>query len=260
MPSFSANLGFLWSDLALPDAIMRAASAGFDAVECHWPYAEDAETVKGALAATGLAMLGLNTAKGGNGEFGLAALAGRETEARDGIDAAIAYADAIHARNIHVMAGKASGTAARDTFLANLDHAARAASASGRTILIEPINGFDVPGYFLTSTSQAADIIAELGHANVKLMFDCYHVQISEGDLTRMLERLLPIIGHIQFAAVPDRGEPDRGEIDYRHIFRHIDSLGYDRPIGAEYRPRTTTDAGLGWLAAAKSAKSPLGS
>lgn len=251
MAKFSANLGLLWRELALPDAIRAAARAGFDAVECHWPYDVPADDIRSALSKTGLVMLGLNTVRGrvDAGENGLAALPGREAEARAAIDQAIGYARAIGALNVHVMAGSASGGAALETFLSNLAYACAQAAPHGLTILIEPLNQNDWPGYFLRGTQQAADIIRSVGAPNLRLMFDCYHVQIIEGDLTRRLSALMPLIGHVQIAGVPDRGEPDRGEVSYRHIVDVLENLGYDRPIGAEYRPAGPTEERLGWMA-----------
>ncbi|MHA7852511.1 hydroxypyruvate isomerase family protein [Roseovarius sp.] len=245
---FSANLGFLWTDRPLPDAIRAAAAAGFDAVECHWPYDTPAPEVAAALAETGLPMLGLNTRRGAPGENGLAALTGRDQEARAAIDEALAYAAQIGAGCVHVMAGFATGPEAEAAFLANLRYAADAAAPQGITILIEPLNHYDAPGYFLTTTTQAARLIDGLGAPNLKLMFDCYHVQIMEGDLTRRLERMVPVIGHIQFASVPDRGPPDAGEVNYAHVFAHIERLGWTAPLGAEYRPLAATDDSLSWL------------
>lgn len=252
---FSANLGFLWNELSLPDAIRAAKAAGFDAVECHWPYDTAPEAVKQALAETGLNMLGLNTVRGdwSKGENGLSALAGRETEAQAAIDQAIAYAAALNTPNIHVMAGFATGEQAHQTFVANLRYATEKAAAQGMTILIEPLNHHDAPGYFLQTSAQAKAIIEEVAADNLKLMFDCYHLQIMEGDISRRLASLLPMIGHIQFASVPKRQEPDSGELNYRHIFAVLAELGYDAPLGAEYKPATTTDAGLGWMAAYQS-------
>ena len=252
MLRFSANLGFLWQELSLPDAIRAAKAAGFAAVECHFPYDTPAETVRQALTETGLPMLGLNTTRGRveTGDNGLAALPGREDEARRAIDQAIDYAAVIGAQNIHVMAGKSKGEEAHDTFIANLRHACERAGKVGATILIEPLNHRDAPGYFLQTTDQALDIISAVGAQNIKLMFDCYHVQIMQGDLTHRLQAHLDAIGHIQIAAVPDRHEPDHGEIDYGYVLRFLEKLGYDRPIGAEYRPATTTEGGLSWLQA----------
>ncbi|NKB79783.1 TIM barrel protein [Ochrobactrum daejeonense] len=253
MASFSANLGFLWQELSLPDAIRAAKATGFDAVECHWPYNFDAGLVAAARE-TGLTMLGLNTSRGNveAGDNGLAAIPGREEEAQAAIRRAVDYAVAIGALNIHVMAGKAEGEAAHRTFVANLAYACELAAAHGLTILIEPLNHRDAPGYFLKSSGQAVGIIQDVAASNLKLMFDCYHIQIMEGDISKRLEALLLHIGHIQIAAVPDRAEPDHGELDYRHIVRLLDALGYEKPLGAEYRPKTTTDAGLSWLSGLK--------
>ncbi|NDR58400.1 hydroxypyruvate isomerase family protein [Aliiruegeria sabulilitoris] len=248
MTKFSANLGFLWTEHSLPDAVRAAKAAGFDAVECHWPYETPAEDVAAALKETGLTMLGLNTVRGNPGENGLCALPGREAEAKAAIDQALAYAEAIGTPNVHVMAGFAEGPEAHATFVANLQYACEAAAKLGKTILIEPLNHHDAPGYFLGTSAQAVEIIEEVGAPNIKLMFDCYHLQIMEGDLTRRLTDRLPVIGHIQFASVPERTEPDCGEVNYDHIFAHIASLGYDAPLGAEYKPRGTTDEGLGWM------------
>ncbi len=249
---FSANLGFLWADRPLPEAIHAAHKAGFDAVECHWPYDTPAMDVARALGETGLLMLGLNTKRGdlAKGENGLSALPGREEDARAAIDQAITYARAINAQNIHVMAGFATGPLAAAVFVENLAYACDQAAPFGITILIEPLNRHDAPGYFLTTTDQAQEIIKSVGAANLKLMFDCYHVQRMQGDLSHRLAALLPLIGHIQFASVPDRGAPDHGEVNYTYIFALIADLGYSAPLGAEYKPALDTDATLGWLAA----------
>lgn len=250
MTRFSANLGFLWTDRPLPDAIRAAASAGFDAVECHWPYDTSAADLVAALEETGLPMLGLNTRRGdvAAGENGLSALPGREAEAIAAIDEALNYAAQIGARSIHVMAGVAEGEAAHEAFARNLRHACAGAAALGQTILIEPLNPYDAPGYFLNRTDQAARLIAEIAAPNLRLMFDCYHVGRTEFDVIGRLRALLPVIGHIQFAAVPDRGPPDHGEVDFRQVFAEIARLGWDAPLGAEYKPTGTTDDTLGWL------------
>ena len=256
MTKFSANLGFLWADRSLPAAIRAARAAGFDAVECHWPFATPAADVLKVLRECEMEMLGLNTRRGdvAAGDNGLAALPSREREARAAIDEALDYAAAIGAGNVHVMAGFASGEEAHQTFLANLRYASAQAAGRNITILIEPLNDVDAPGYFLSTTDQAANIIAAVGAKNLKLMFDCYHVQVMEGNLTRRLTRLMPIIGHIQFASVPERGPPDRGEIAYDHIFRTIAELGYHAPLGAEYKSTKPTDDTLQWLARFKQA------
>jgi 2-dehydrotetronate isomerase len=249
---YSANLGFLFTDLPLPEAIHAAKKAGFDAVECHFPYDVPAAEVAQALRDTGLTMLGLNTWPGDKaaGDFGLAALPGRMDEARAAIAQAVDYAVATGTKAVHVMAGRTDGgEAAEDAFRANLAHACDLAAPHGITILIEPINTRDVQDYHLSRTDHAARIIAALNRPNLKLMFDCYHMQIMQGDLATHLRDLMPVIGHIQIAAVPDRGEPDQGEVDYRWLMRHLAGLDYDGHVGAEYRPRAGTVAGLGWMA-----------
>jgi len=183
-------------------------------------------------------MLGLNTDRGNvdAGENGLAALPDRITEARAAIDQAVTYAEAIGTPNVHVMAGFTSDAKARDTFIGNLKYACDKASAANITILIEPLNHYDAPGYFLQTTDQALGIISDVALPNLKLMFDCYHVQLMEGDVGNRLERLKESIGHVQFASVPDRGAPDKGE------------LGYSMPLGAEYKPQGATEPTLQWL------------
>jgi hydroxypyruvate isomerase len=250
MTRFSANLGFLWTDRALPDAIRAAKTAGFDAVECHWPYDVPPGAVKAALKETQLRMLGLNTRRGdvAAGDNGLAAIPGRQAEARAMIELAIDYAVEIDADNIHVMAGYAEGTEARRTFIDTLIWACDKAARHGLTILIEPLNAYDAPGYFLQTTQQAAKIIKDVGAKNLKLMFDCYHVGRTEGDVIAQLKQRLSITGHIQFASVPDRGTPDHGDVDYRAVFSLLDDMGWDSPLGAEYKPQSATEASLAWM------------
>ena len=156
---------------------------------------------------------------------------------------------AVGAHNIHVMAGFASDEAAHRAFVSNLRYAFARVAGHGIALLIEPLNHYDAPGYFLQTADRAAEIIAEINDSNLKLMFDCYHLQIMQGDFSRLLQRMLLIIGHIQIAAVPSRAEPDEGELDYRHILKHIEAIGYKGFIGAEYHPRSSTEAGLGWRA-----------
>ena len=245
---FSANLGFLWTELPLVDAIRAAKDAGFAAVECHCPYDTPAEEVAAALQETGLPMLGINTVRGAEpGDMGLSAVPGRQTEARAAIDQAADYACAIRAGAIHVMAGISEGPEAHQAFLDALRYA-RTRVDDDVTILIEPLNRHDAPGYFLKTTDQARAIIEALNLSGIKLMFDCYHVGRTEGDVTTRMKDLLPIIGHIQFASVPDRGAPDHGEIAYEAVFRTVATLGWTRPLGAEYKPGGDTAASLGWM------------
>jgi len=248
---FSANLGFLWNDRPLADAIRAAHAAGFDAVECHWPYDQPVEAVRSALIETGLPMLGLNTSRGDveGGENGLSALPNRQKDAQRAIDEAVDYAIAIGCKAVHVMAGFAQGDSAEAAFLENLAFADERAKDSDLTLLIEPLNHYDAPGYFLRTSEQAIELIETLGRSRVKVMFDCYHMQIMGGDVSRRLATALPHIGHIQFASVPARAEPDGGELNYRHIFQELSRLEYNRPLGAEYKPSAGSPEGnLGWM------------
>lgn len=252
MIPLSANLGFLWADRPLPDAIRAAKAARFDAVECHWPYAEDAAAVKAALDQTGLPMIGLNTAKGARtGDVGLAAQPGRADEARAAIDEAFDYGSRIGARGVHVMAGILGGQdpeACARIFAENLAHACDRAAAAGMIALIEPLNPYDNPDYFLMGLDTAKDVLARVGRPELKIMFDCYHLQITDGDLTRRFRDAREMIGHVQFAGVPDRGEPDRGEVAYERLLPALADAGWDRPFGAEYKCGGDTGSSIGWM------------
>jgi hydroxypyruvate isomerase len=196
-------------------------------------------------------MLGLNTARGAPGELGLAAVPGREAEFADRFRQALDYVTAIGGTAIHCLAGVVppeERPAADAAFAANLTRAADKAARRGIGLLIEPLNTRDRPDYFLTRVEQAADVIARVGRVNVKIQFDCYHVQIMQGDLTRRIERHLPLIGHVQIAAVPSRHEPDEGEVDYAGVCAALDQMGYAGWVAAEYQPRGRTDDGLQWL------------
>jgi 2-dehydrotetronate isomerase len=253
MPRFSANLGFLFTEVPEIERVAAAAAAGFKAVEMHWPYQVPAAEMRNALSRSQVTMLGLNTPVGNAaaGDFGLGALSGREAEFQQALDQAVSYGHAIGATAVHCMSGLVTpdaASAAERTLVTNLTLAADKASQADMTVLIEPINHRDKPGYFLHTIEQAASIIDQVGRRNVKIMFDCYHTQIMQGDLTRRLKDHLDLIGHVQIAAVPSRAEPDEGEIDYRDICRSLDRLGYSGWIGAEYKPRGRTEDGLGWL------------
>jgi len=185
----------------------------------------------------------------GAGERGLAALPGREQEFRDSFDQALAYAEILQCKRIHIMSGIARDEqAARHTFLANLEHALGKIENSGLSIFIEPINTRDIPGYFLTTVEQANSILEQLSHPALKIQFDWYHAQIMGGDLSRRTEKFFSKIGHFQLAGVPDRAEPDRGEVNFSHLFNLVDSMHYDGWIGCEYRPKGRTEEGLSWL------------
>jgi 2-dehydrotetronate isomerase len=250
MPKFSANLGFLWPDRPLLDRIDAAAKAGFRAVELHWPYDVPAAILRDRCAAQGVELLGINTPLGRveTGDFGLGAVPGREADFESAFRQSLEWGEIAGATAIHVMAGvvapeqKQEG---RRTLVGNLRKAA--AMAPGMMLLLEGLNQRDKPGYFYSTIADKADIIAEVGAPNVKIMFDTYHVGVSEGDIFRKLETYLPLIGHVQIAAVPSRAEPDEGEIHYAHVFQELDRIGYDGWVGCEYKPRSGTDDGLVW-------------
>lgn len=251
MPRFAANLGYLFTDRPLLERIDAAAAAGFKAIELQFPYDAPASAVKAAIEKNKLTMLGLNTPPGAReGEFGLAAVPGREKDWQGLFSRALEYASAIGASAIHCLAGKVAAEqrpAADKVFADNLANAADLAKEKNITLLIEPINGRDRPNYFLNHVEHAADIIGKIGKANIRMQFDFYHVQIVGGDLIYRLEKFLPVIGHLQCAAVPSRHEPDEGEVNYPAVFEAVDRAGYKGWIGAEYRPRARTEDGLGW-------------
>ena len=246
-PRFSANLGFLWTHLSLPDAIGAAAAAGFDGVECHFPYQWQPADVLAALADTGLPMISLNTALGSEeGDAGLAAVPGREAEARDLISQAIEYAGAIGCPNVHVMAGCA-GT--DETYQDNIAFAAGQGARHGVNILFEPISTSPAGGYHLQRVDHGVAIVDAVNAPNVKLMVDCFHAMRMEGDVVEPIRRAMPHLGHVQFAAYPDRGEPTQGDVDYRTVLPAIRQLGYNGMFGAEYAPRgATVEEGLAWM------------
>ncbi len=248
MPRFAANLGYLFTEHPLTERFGAAAAAGFSAVELQFPYDVAPSAVTAELARHGLTQLGINTPQ--SPEFGLAALPGRERDWEAAFTRALDYVVAIGGRAIHCMTGcvpPEQRPAAEIVFIRNLARAAEEAAKASITLLIEPINPRDRPGYFLSRVEQAAAIVGKVGAPNVRIQFDFYHVQIISGDLIRRFERHLPVIGHVQIAAVPTRGEPDEGEINYPAVFEAIDRSGYAGWIGCEYRPRARTEDGLGW-------------
>lgn len=249
MPKFAANLTWLFTELPLLDRFAAAANAGFTAVELLTPYEHSAAELRARLDAAGLTMVLINAPAGDatRGERGLASLPGREANFDASIEWAIATAQALGTRQIHVMAGLLQHGGRRQTYVANLRRAATRAAQDGLTLLIEPINRRDVPGYFLATLEDARSVIHEVAAANLGLQFDIYHRQMTAGDVVAALIEFAPLTQHMQLANPPDRGEPDRGELDYRTLFEVIDGLGYTGHIGCEYKPRTTTAAGLVW-------------
>ncbi|MEU9399714.1 2-oxo-tetronate isomerase [Streptomyces sp. NPDC048242] len=252
MPRFAANLSMMYTEHPFPARFAAASADGFEAVEYLFPYAYDAAELRRLLDDHGLRQVLFNAPPGDwdAGERGTAALPGREAETRAGIDRALEYAAALDCPRVHVMAGLATAGAARETYLGNLGWAAERAGAAGVDLLIEPINHRDMPGYFLNRQAEAHAVVRELGADNVKVQLDLYHCQITEGDLTTALRRdlLTGRVGHLQIAGVPDRHEPDAGELNIGHLFDVIDELAFEGWIGCEYRPRAGTSEGLGWL------------
>jgi hydroxypyruvate isomerase len=254
MPNFTANIAFLFAERPFLDRIDAAKKAGFENVECHFPYDFSIPALHDRLAATGMRLTGLNTDAGDRamGEFGFAGVPGQEDRFRRDFAQALAYATALGAPMIHVMAGTVSPAkrpSALRTYVANLRAAAREAAGTGITLLLEPLNTRDNPDYLVTQSDDIAGIIAEIAEPNVKLLFDVYHVQIMEGDLITRIRRHRNVIGHVQVAGVPDRAEPDlNNEVNYPAIFREFDRIGYRGFVGLEYRPRGRTTDGLGWM------------
>ena len=256
MPRFAANLSMMYGEHAFMDRFAAAAADGFSAVEFLFPYAFEPSALARALVDNGLQQVLFNAPAGDfeRGERGMAALPGREAEFRGHFQRALEYAAALACPRVHVMAGLLpEGTTReqlRPTYVANLSWAAELAASAGLDILIEPINTRDIPGYFLNRQAEAHAVVAEVGSPRLKVQMDLYHCQIVEGDVATKLRQYLPggHVGHLQIAGVPERHEPDRGELDYGYLFEVIDSLGYPGWIGCEYRPAAGTAAGLGWL------------
>ena len=254
MPRFAANLTMLFNEVAFLDRFAAAAEAGFAGVEYLFPYGYPKDALTERLRAHGLVQVMHNLPAGDwdAGERGIACHPDRAGEFQDGVETAIDYATALGCERLNCLAGIApAGVDAeklRETFVANLGFAASALANAGMTLLTEPINTRDVPGFYLCHTAQALSIIDEVGAPNLRLQYDVYHMQIMEGDLAATIERNLSRIGHIQIADTPGRHEPGSGEINYRFLFGHLDRLGYDGWIGCEYKPAAGTAEGLGWV------------
>ena len=256
MPRFAANLSMMYGEHSFMDRFAAAAADGFSAVEFLFPYAFEAGALARALVDNGLQQVLFNAPAGDfeRGERGMAALPGREAEFRGHFERALEYAAALACPRVHVMAGLVPEGVTREqlrpTYIANLGWAAERAASAGLDILIEPINTRDIPGYFLNRQAEAHAVVAEVGSPRLKVQMDLYHCQIVEGDVATKLRQYLPggHVGHLQIAGVPERHEPDRGELDYGYMFEVIDELGYPGWIGCEYRPAAGTSAGLGWL------------
>jgi hydroxypyruvate isomerase len=256
MPRFAANLSMMYAEHPFLERFGAAAADGFRAVEFLFPYEWPAITLAAALADHGLQQVLFNAPPGdfGRGERGIASLPGRQAEFRSGFAKALEYAAALGCPRVHVMAGLvppgSSREALRPLYVENLAWAASRAAHAAVDVLIEPINTRDIPGYLLNRQDDAHAVVAEVGAPNLKIQMDLYHCQIVEGDVATKLRAYLPggRVGHLQIAGVPDRHEPDRGELNYRFLFEVIDALGYPGWIGCEYRPAAATSSGLGWL------------
>ena len=254
MPRFAANLTMMFNEVPFPERFAAAAAAGFEGVEFLFPYDHSPDGVAGWLRASGLsnALFNLPPGDWAAGERGLASLPGREAEFRRGVETALAYARALGTPTLHAMSGllpaDADRAAHRAVLAENLRHAARRCAEEGRTLVIEPINTRDMPGYFLNRQADAHALCAEVGEPNLKVQMDFYHTQIVEGDVATTLRRFLPRIGHVQIAGVPDRHEPDTGELNTFYLLGLLDELGYEGWVGCEYRPAGRTQDGLRWF------------
>jgi len=254
MPRFAANLSYLFTEVPFERRFVAAAEAGFTAVEFHFPYAFEPARLADAAHAAGVEVVLFNLPPGdwAAGERGIACHPDRVDEFRRGVGLAVEYARTLRCPRLNCLAGivpaGADAATARATLVANLRFAADALAAAGLTLLLEPINTRDMPGFFVATSRQAIDIIAEAGAPNLRLQYDVYHAQVMEGDLARTLEALLPGIGHIQVADCPGRHEPGSGEINFPFLFGHLDRIGYAGWVGCEYAPATDTAASLRWL------------
>jgi hydroxypyruvate isomerase len=256
MPRFAANLSMMYQEHEFMDRFGAAAKDGFKGIEFLFPYAHPAADICARLTEHGLSQALFNGPPGNwdAGERGLASLPGRESEFKHSVARALEYARVLGNERVHLMAGLIrpgeERARHRATYVRNLDYAAREAASAGVTVVIEPINTRDIPGFFLNRQDEAHAVCAEVGARNLKVQMDFYHCQIVEGDLAMKLRHHIAGIGHIQIAGVPERHEPDLGEINYPYLFGLMDELGYAGWVGCEYRPKAGTSAGLGWARA----------
>lgn len=254
MPRFSANLTLLFNEAAFLDRFALAAQAGFQAVEFLFPYAYAAQDIRQQLDAHKLRLVLHNLPAGDweAGERGIACHPDRVEEFRSGVAQGIAYAQALGVHQLNCLAGIAPADVPddvlRQTLVANLQYAANALKDAGLRLLLEPINTFDIPGFYVSRTEQAMSILDAVGAENLFVQYDIYHAQRMEGELAATIAQHLPRMGHMQLADNPGRHEPGTGEINFTFLFDHLDRLGYSGWIGCEYKPATTTTAGLGWV------------
>ncbi len=254
MPQFAANLTMLFNESPFMERFEKAAKSGFQAVEFLFPYAFSVEEIKQALEQNKLQLVLHNLPAGDwdAGERGIACLPNRVAEFQAGVAKAIDYAKVLGVKQLNCLAGKApesvASSALHKTFVENLRYAASALKTENIRLLIEPINTFDIPGFYLSNTRQALEILNEVGSDNLYIQYDIYHAQRMEGELSKTLETNLAKIAHIQLADNPGRNEPGTGEINYAYLFKFIDRIGYKGWIGCEYKPAANTEAGLGWI------------
>ncbi len=253
MPRFAANLSMMFNEVPFLDRFAASAKAGFEGVEFLFPYEHPAAEIRKRLTDSGLTQVLFNMPPGdwGKGERGLASLPGRQAEFRTGVKVALDYAEVLGCKLVHAMAGivpaDVSPVTAASVYAANLAWAAEQAAPAGVKLVIEPINHRDMPGFHLNTMAQGAAVVEAIGRDKLGLQFDIYHCQVTEGDITKRMEALMPVIAHMQIADVPARNEPGTGEIGWDFVFRRIDELGYQGWIGCEYRPAGDTIAGLEW-------------
>ena len=254
MPRFAANLSFQFQNVPFLDRFAAAAAAGYRAVEFMFPYEHAPEVIAERLNTLQLENVLINMPPGDwtAGDRGIACQPGREEEFRKGVATAITYARALKTPRVHAMAGLvpvgSSRAACMETYIDNLRYAAGQLDAAGLTLVIEPINTRDIPGYFLNTQAEAADYCAAVGLPNLKMQMDIYHIQVTEGDIATKLKKYAALCEHIQIAGVPERHEPDSGEVNYTYLFKLLDDIGYKGWIGCEYRPAGKTEDGLGWF------------
>ncbi len=252
MPHFAANLTMMFTEWDFLDRFKAAADAGFTAVEYLFPYEHSPDAISSALHGNKLVQALFNMPPGdwAAGDRGMASLPARRDEFRAAVAAALTYARATGVKRLHMMAGlaKPDDPAAQRSYTDAVAFAADALAPEGIDLVLEPINGRDMPGFFLNSFDAAAGFAARSGRANVKLQFDIYHRQIMHGDVAKALAAMMPIIGHVQIASVPSRQEPDGEELNYPYLFSELDRLGYAGFVGCEYRPRAGTLSGLSWF------------
>lgn len=254
MPNFAANLTMMFTEHPFLERFAAAKKCGFKAVEFLFPYAYSPEELAAQLHEHGLTQALFNLPPGDweAGERGIACLPGREAEFLQGVEQGIRYAKALKNTRVHAMAGLLPAdlpfAQAESIYIANITKAAAMLAPHGLTLCLEPINHRSMPGYFLNRQGQAAEYIKAIGAANIKLQFDVFHVQMEEGCVALKLQEFFPITGHYQIAGVPERHEPDTGEINYSYLFALMDSLGYTGFVGCEYNPAAATADGLGWL------------